>query len=296
MRRIAVIGVCQAWGIGDALTFLSEDADVIILEAPAIQNRGALHAASLLLEDRDLIITQGLPDEYGPLATEALRTRFPNLVQVPVFTFTGFHPDCIYLVLEGKAYSSPLGPYNSAIVAAAFSLGMPIDRVPGLFNAFIFRKAGYFDEFAKATEYARLVMSQFDFDIEPDWPDWLAHAPFMHTINHPKAFALASIAKLAAVKAGLIPKSKPIPTLPYDTLSTSAVWPVYPELGRPIGVQGSYIFKQPENYKEEMGHGVMMSLARFISGSYNFYGTYPREVFELDAVVRMRSVLTECIR
>jgi hypothetical protein len=76
-------------------------------------------------------------------------------------------------------------------------------------------------------------------DIGEDWQALLDQTPFMHTINHPKATMLGVIARLLAVKAGLVPKSTSPPELVHDALSAQAIWPVYPAIAARLGMRGS---------------------------------------------------------
>ena len=66
-------------------------------------------------------------------------------------------------------------------------------------------------------------MADAGYNIAMEWPHWMARAPFMHSINHPKGFVLAGIAKLMAVKAVLIGYTQSFVEPVYDALSVDPV-------------------------------------------------------------------------
>lgn len=289
--RIAVVGVCQVYAIADALAHLLDDCEILAFEGSAVRNAGQFDRATQILAESDVILAHRLPAEFGPLSAPELLERHPNTVTIPNVSFTGFHPDCIYITCQGKQYASPVGVYNSAIVAASFALGLAEERVPRLFNSFIYQRLGYLDEFPRAERVLRQALADWGMDVAREWSQWMAQGPFMHTINHPRACLLASVAKVAAAKAGLVPVDAPIPKLSYDFLAQNTIWPVYPELARRIDVPGSLAFKRVGGPDLLKGHGVMLPLPKFIAGSYRMYADYPPEVFALDVVARVRREL-----
>jgi hypothetical protein len=287
--RIGVVGLCQAPGVGMALQQLLEDHEVFSIEAIAARRENNAKQAADTLLGCELIFTHDLAEEFGPLGTAALHQRHRNIHSIPLVTFTGFHPDCIYIFDGHKVLRSPMEDYHSAIIAAAYTLGADVEATLRQFNAEVFSRLGYFDEFAKARAFLAKVMTSVGLQLETEWPYWVSRAPFMHTINHPKGFVLSSIAKLLAVKAELHQGGAATVEPVQDLLSLAPVWPWYPELA--VGRQGSYLFKKPGHPDLVTGRGVFMRLRELVERSFAAYGEFPARVFSAAALERVRQVL-----
>lgn len=293
--RIGVVGNCMAPGIGIALRQILPDAEIFAFEAREVLRAEKLVPAAATLARCDAVFTHHLPDDYGPLAISALKDRHRGLHRLPTNTFTGFHPDCIYLSHEGKQYGSPLGAYHSAIAAAAYSLTLDASATLRLFNAEVFRQLGYLDEFGKARSFLAHEFQQCGIDLGDDIWRWMERGAFMHTVNHPKGVMVAGIAKLLAVRLGLISAHAPIPDLAYDALSVNAIWPVYPGIAEVVGVSGSYLFKRQGGPDLVGGAGVFHSLPEFVALSFEMYARWPASVFTAPAVARVASVVRRLI-
>lgn len=291
--RIGVVGSCQAPGIGIGLQQLLPDDQVIAIEGAAARRENYLAQAAALLQDCPIVFSHHLAEDFGPLSTDALRHSHANFHMVPNVAFTGFHPDCIYINDGRRVYQSPMQDYHSAIAAAAFALGADARAALRLFNEDVYRRLGYFEEFAKARAFLGKTMTEAGYNISMEWSQWMARAPFMHSINHPKGFVLASIAKLMAVKAVLIGYTQSFLDPAYDPLSLSPVWPLYPELAAARNLPGSRLFKLNGGPDFATGQGVFITLPEFVAGSYEAYATYPAEAFAVTAVEQVRCVLQE---
>jgi len=291
MRRIAVVGRCQAAGIGDALMHMVDDCEVHSFVAQESYRDRMLPHAQKALAECDLIFSHYLYADHGFYSTENLRKEFGEVILIPPVVFSGFQPDCIDLIVGHSSHPSPLGSYHSAIVAAAYSLDVPSDRVETLFNKFVYQRLGYYQEFAKARTYLHSSMKAFGIDISGEWPDWVKSGVFMHSYNHPKPIVLASLAKLLAIKAGLVPADTPTPELGFDFLSHFPIWPVYPELAQALGTKGSYTFKKAGTPVLIEGTHTLMGLREFVQKSYELYGDVPQEAFDLPVVAKTREVL-----
>jgi len=251
--------------------------------------------AERILPECDIVFSHYLHDDHGSLGTDYLRTKVKGLILVPPVIFSGFHPDCIDLIRDGVIHSSPLGSYHSAIVAAAYSLDLPVDRVANLFNKLVYARLGYYDEFAKARVYLDRSLRSFGIDIAEEWATWVKSGIFMHGYNHPRPQVLASLAKLLAVQTGLVPAGTPTPDLGFDFLSLFSTWPVYPEIADALGVKGSYVFKKNGTPDLVRGGHTLLSLREFIQGSYEMYADIPIEVFDLPIVAKTRVALSQLL-
>ena len=292
MKRIVVIGRCQAVGIGDALLHMLDDCEVSSFFIQDTQKKAVPPSVVEALAKSDIIFSHYFHDNEGLLSTSKLREEMGNLILVPPVIFSGFHPDCLDVIWNGANCNSPLGVYHSAIVAAAYSLDIPCDRVPTLFNKLVYGRLGYFEEFAKARTYLDSSMKAHGLDIAGEWPDWVRSGSFMHTFNHPKIGVLASLAKLLAIKAGLVPAQTPTPEVTLDRLALFASWPVYPELAEGLSLKGSYTFKSDGMIDLIKGGHSLMSLREFVEGSYEIYTDIPAAAFDFPALVKTRAVLS----
>jgi hypothetical protein len=293
--KIGVVGTCQAPGIGIGLQQLLPDDQVIAIEGTAARRENYLNEAAAKLHECPIVFGHHLADDFGPLSTAAMRHKHRNFHLVPNIAFTGFHPDCIYINDGNRVYQSPMQDYHSAIAAAAFALGLDARAALQLFNENVYRRLGYFEEFTTARAYLAKIMAEAGYNISMEWSHWMARAPFMHSINHPKAFVLAGIAKLMASKAMLIGYTQSFVEPVHDTLSIDPVWPVYPELAAALNLEGSRLFKLNGGPDFATGQGVFMILPDFVEGSYAAYDTYPAAAFKVPAVERVRQVIQDLL-
>jgi hypothetical protein len=293
--KIGVVGTCQAAGIGMGLQQLLGDPEILGVEAVAAYREGRLQQTADALRECAVIFSHHLAPEFGPLSSDALRDSHRDVQLIPNVAFTGFHPDCIYISAGGQFFKSPMEDYHSAIAAAAFALGADVDTTLRQFNREVFARLGYFDEFAKARAFLAKTMADARLDISLEWPHWMARAPFMHSVNHPKGCVLASLAKLIAARSGLIAANRDFVDLVLDDLSLNPVWPVYPELAGALGIGGSYLFKKSGRPDLTLGRGVFIALRDFVERSFAAYAAYPSEAFSIPAVARVRRVLQETI-
>lgn len=109
----------------------------------------------------------------------------------------------------------------------------------------------------------------------------------MYTTNHPKGWFLWALAQELAVKAGLPMNIGPIKHPAVDILIVGPMWPVYPDIGANIGIEGNYLFKKNGLPNPSIGDTPFLTLREFVEGSFAQYVAYPPEVFKLPAVNRI---------
>jgi len=292
MRRIGVVGRCQSTVIGDAMRHMIEDCEVFTFAIQDVHIARMQSYAEKVLPHCEIVFSHILAEDHGYFSTRNLLAECRRIVPIPPIVFSGFHPDCVDLIVDGTGHPSPLGGYHSAIVAAAYSLDMPAERVETLFNRLVYKRLGYFDEFGKARTHLHNSMRDAGLDIAREWPDWVKSGTFMHTYNHPRSRVLASLAKLLAVKAGLASTDIAVPDIGFDFLSIYPVWPVYPELAEALGVAGSYIFKKNGTPEIITGRNNLLSLREMIRESYDLYAEIPARVFGHPIIAKTRAALS----
>jgi hypothetical protein len=289
--RIAVVGCCQAHGYAHALAHLLPEAEVESVEAVVSRNHDQLEAAAALLRGCDLLFTQDFGAEFGPLATAALPALGPPVHRLPLVAFAGYHPDMVYLTSAGQVQGSPLGAYHSAIIAAAFSLGVAEQDVPQLFNRLVYGRLGYLQGFDAARTLFLELLAGYGLDMAEDFAAWHASGPFMHGINHPRGLVLADVMRAAAIRAGLLGAAAPRVRPPFDHLAADTIWPVFPEIAAALGIPGGMLFKRYSHPVGPLGNALYIGLPRLLRESYAMYRALPAAAFREGAVGQARERL-----
>ena len=271
--KVAFVGNCQAPGIVASLKSLLPEATVEGWHFGAQAIKGEELLARLADFD---VVMKNLPEGHADnlFDLNRLGERFARVVAIPPVAFTGFHPDIAYVFHGGRAVRGIFGDYHSAIIAAAFLLGLPPDRVPGLFNSLIYARLGYFDAFQRAKEEFIAQHREHGYEIAPHFDRWLAGGAFMYTINHPRIEVLSTIATMAAIRAGLVAPDTPIPDGVFDNLEASGIWPTYPELAQRIGIAGSMVFTRGR-HEVRQGEPREIGLTEAVEISYRRYEATP---------------------
>lgn len=256
--KIGVLANCQAHGFTESLALICPEAELISVSIADVRPDQDLEALAAGLRDVDILVRQDVLDKkYGPLRNSALGGRHTQEFPFPAIAFSGFHPDIVYLNHDNKTLAGPMGPYHSALVFGAYLENLPLDRTLRLFNTYVFSRLGYLDAFESGHRFLQKVGMNTGYDFE-----FLFSSPphcFMHTINHPKIDVLYGLAQQFAHRAGLLTKAS---LLPHDRLASHPVWPVYPEIGGSLGVEGTYEF---------VNGSTRLNLPDFIARSYEVY-------------------------
>lgn len=231
--KIGVLGNCQAHGVAQCIRLLAPQVEVVSRSVSLAdgENVEVIEEIAAELAACDLALIQTLEEVQPRLANlfvTALDQMGPRARRWPPIIFRGFHPDCVYVMRDGRATDGIVGPYHSALLCAAWAEGLPPERAALLFNAFTYAALGYFDAFDEAAALfsAQAQRLGFQFSAFLNAPS----APFMHTINHPRVEILQSVAAQALDLAGVA--RAPTAPLPDDELTQGPIWPAYPELAR----------------------------------------------------------------
>lgn len=295
--RIAFVGSCQVAGLAAAARAFLPGVDTSVWHI-GVHPKDSEEEIREKLEGFDLIVTM-VPDS-GPhelLRISRLRTEGLPAILLPTFSFTGFHPDIVYIPGADGTLVHGLGSdYHSSIAAAAFVVGLPVKRAVGLFNQYIFARLGFFEVFP-ASRAALIDLFQSEgYDIAPLFEHWLRVAgPFMYTINHPHIVVMTTLCKLVLERAGYVSETTPLPTGVEDYLREHFVWPVYPELARRFGVPGSLTFLR---YKYALfpWQRREISLAEYVAGCYEIYEGVDRSVLASGVIGQVAERLREVVR
>jgi hypothetical protein len=288
--KIAFVGNCQVSGILAALRAMVPDAEVGGWHVGVSPGTGQEVAAELPRYD---VVIKNIWDgeEGGLFDLSRLKERCAKVVWMPPVVFTGFHPDSIYMSCNGQLVPGLLGPYHSAIIAAAFSLDVPPGRVPALFNSLVYARLGYFTAFAGAKQEFLGMNRDHGYELADHFDRWIEAGAFMYTINHPRIDVLGTMATLAAVRAEVVAGDTPVPERVPDYLENGCQWPTYPELAKRIGVPGSMTFLRGKNEGETRE----IRLTEAIETSYARYANTPGLDFSTGRVGFVREGLKELL-
>lgn len=234
--KIILVGLCQVVGMGEALRALLPDATVEAYHVrPETQGMGAIAAQ---LPSCDLVISQILESHNVPLFTidRLERMEIAQLFIIPPIVFDGFHPDIHIIAEVGKELESPIEVYHSRILAAAYVLGLSESRAINLFNQLVYRRLGYDKVFQTSKVALAETLAPWGCDVVLDryFDAWMANGCFMYTPNHPRIDVLASFARFAAERAGLVDPATEMPKHIPDILAQQNVWAIYPEIAHDV--------------------------------------------------------------
>ncbi len=281
--KVGILGNCQMWSATDCIAALLPDAEIFAVRTDRGDARGDLDALADALLGCDVLLAQFIPPElFGPLATDRLVPRARRAVALPVISFEGLHPDCVYVFgTDGKPKNGPMNPYISALCMAAYLEDLPVEKAYRLFNAFTYAHLGYFDMHATNLAWLGPVAARFGFDLGV----LLAETPplFMHTVNHPKIDIIFAMVKAALRRLDVPFADVPVPP---DPLARMGTWMVFPEIAARLGVPSVDHFES---------HGRRFGLRDMVQGLYESMPGW-RDYVVPPAVLRARAFIRETVK
>jgi hypothetical protein len=247
---------CQAQGLANCLTLLSDRIDVEVHDTLTIHAQREAILAGLDRYDR-IVVAPAVEAMFALDLGERA-----NVIRVPNLHFGAFHPDICVLAQEGDLATGPLGMYHSALVYAAFRCGLDEAQAAALFDAATFDALGYFDRWNAERDHLIANFHNAGYAIGAAFVGWSRRGAFMHTPNRPKIECLLDVARLVLGRAGL-----PVADtahVPIDNLANGPVYPVYPAIAARLGVRGAYDFKREDRC-------ALLDLGQFIAACYAQY-------------------------
>lgn len=251
-----LISNCQAMGLANCLNLVTDEVRV-----------EHYHPAGFQKSSRDILRRW---DTFARvLVAPQLLHMLPEKLQkseriwlVPTFSFSAYHPDICYLRSGGKALKGPLDDYHSTIAYAGYKLGMSVEEVSRHYHEATYARLGYFDRWDGAKNQLLEKFEQAGFDLRAAFANWTRMGAFMYSVNHVKVRCLMDVAKAILERAGK--HLDYLEELPHDNLMFGPVFPIYPEIGRRLGVRGNYLFKLGATYG-------FIRLGQFLDESYSVY-------------------------
>jgi len=289
--RIGVLFNCQYRGIAAALHALLPSAEVIAV------SRGGL--PELVEDRRQLIATLNGCDHLvcnnvggaGPLSVGTLQRTARRLHVLPALSFSGFHPDIVYVFREdGTPLVGPTMDYHSRIAIAAYLAGMKAAEAASLYNRLVFRRLGYLESFAGECALLTEQWARFDFFVAPLLHRWLSGGCFMYSVNHPKVLPLLDLARAACARMAVVPENPEVGAAEIeDTLRAFPTHPVFSDIAEAAGVAPEGIFRTGMN---EKGNFHAFNTEEFVRADYQAFETVKRGVlFRADGVAAALAAL-----
>ena len=273
MKRWVVIANCQAFGIANSIRSLAKDVECGPYDLWAYMAR-IREEPEYFRENYDFAIISDEAPQWHPFSAE----QMPPHIVIPNLVFSAFHPDCCYVHVNGRPLEGVVGPYQSLIAVAAYYEKVPPDKSTLFFNDRVFEQAGYFDLWE--AQRKRLVSDFGKSGIEIGSAlRRLSHGrSFMFTINHPKIDLLFEISKAILQARGERMHEGSWP--PPETLAATQ-WPIYPQVGQRLGLQGGYAFKPANEHKP-------IDLDAFLALSHSAFSAWDASHFVVDTEIRPR--------
>lgn len=282
--RVAIIGGCQVVGLTAAAERLLPGAEIKTWHVGVNPKDSDEELLALLANFNSVISQLSDWDPHIELRISRLRERGLPVVYLPPMVFAGFHPDLTYIRGPDGLVPGPMTDYHSVIAAAAFTLGLPEQRVTGLFNAFVFSELGYFDVFDAARTELLANFKQAGYELSAPFDLWLQQVgQFMYTFNHPHIKVLGSLCRLALARAGHLDPAASLPDGIDDDLAMNFTWPVYPALARRIGLVGSNTFLRGVHGLAP-GQTREIPLAEYVSMSFRVYEGLAKDMLRTGVV------------
>jgi len=255
-----------------ALRHLIPDCEVEHHDLSMLHDPGNQHAVAEAYGSCDHVISVRAAPEFGPLQDDVLATRVKALHFFPGLVFGGFHPDTVYVPGGHGMLPGLTQHYHSRIAIGGFLAGRDEVATAALYNALVFGRLGYFDAYARERALAGWHFAQDGIAIEPLIDRWRERGCFMHSTNHPMAWAYADVAVAICRRIGLIDATAPAdPGEIVDDLAMHSTHPVLPPLAARLGVPAQSQFKLP-------GHaGRQVALEEFLAAEFEAFATAPRE-------------------
>lgn len=203
-----------------------------------------------------------------------------KVVLFPSIGFFSFHPDLVYVdwLSEKRFFKGPCGDYNSALALLGWKCDLSVDQTLSLFRGDIYQRLGFFDWGAASHKILLEEGERAGMPLDDALREWNRQGCFMHSINHPKLFVIADIARRVVTKMGLRCLPGDPAQFVTDVLAQSYVWPVYPEVGQRIGMaDGSYSFKLEEPGMVSGAPVRTLDLREFVTQSFAAYSGHAKD-------------------
>ncbi|WP_267549329.1 WcbI family polysaccharide biosynthesis putative acetyltransferase [Rhizobium rhizogenes] len=258
MEKWLLLYNCQTYGVGNSMQLLNPDITI-----DAVDNHLFMHNVDKFVEAVPTYSRMIIHPYFQRLDFDFSLAQ--NLTLLPSISFDAYHPDLCY-AHSGAEVDGPMSVYHSTIVLAAYHIGLSIEATRKLFRRDVFEKCGFFDRWEASRSRLLRDFSEVGLDISSAFRRWSRTESFMYSLNHPKVQCLYDLARMFMQHLGVETREGRV--LPPDNLVNGPCYPIYPEIGETLGVNGSYLFKVAGEYR-------LISLEKFIELSFATYASHP---------------------
>jgi hypothetical protein len=275
-QKFLLLGNCQVGGLARLMRAMAGGAEATAIEAvPDVIKRLETRDSeiSILIAESTLIFVHA-----DAVTLQALEKNFPvdypKVRLIPKIGFAAFHPDMDYVEdSRGGHVFGPLGAYQSTIAFFCWVHKLSKTETLRLFCEETYEALGYFEYWTLAKSILINEGVLTGIAMEPLIEKWTRSGCWMYSFNHPKLLVLADIAKALLEREGI--KTLPgVEEYVDDEMNSSSVWPVYPEIGKRVGLSGHYLFKRFTPFELRDMPVSMMTLEQFIDESFATFSKY----------------------
>lgn len=229
-------------------------------------------------EDR-LVFSFNLSDQFGAIATPALRSHFGSrLITFTNIHFSGLHPDITYIGAMGRRVTGFFGDYHSKIVLFCYATGRSAADCLQLFNGATYERLGFYGALAAAKDELLQRDTSCDVKFAPTFLEMLVNEPCLYTVNHPTGAVFLEISSHLARHSGLDYVNIDRINV-QNHLSNNYSWPVYNEIAEhhALAYRSAPYFIAP-NRRSSRAY----DLKEFVEGCYEAYAQAdPKEFVEM---------------
>lgn len=274
LTRLLMLGSCQVVGLSALMQAMVSSLSVTAYELNRFNlegfKDGRLNLAELVA-GHDLVLMHPHA-ELSRLLAEDLPQMAHKIKLMPSISFTAFHPDLVYITHGQQGHvMGPMGEYQSSLAFYGWVNGLSIEQTLSLFSGDVYEFLGFYDYWEASLVSFAHMEALTEIRLAHLLSRWNTQGCWMHSINHPKLFVLADIARCLLARVG-IPAMPGVEFSIHDNLADGPVWPVYPEVGVRLGLEGAYRFQQPR----QGANLRVLGLREFVQASYKAFGHYDR--------------------
>lgn len=283
-RSLAFLSNCQGQVLSGVIQALTGGAapSVHAVGQRAIDDPARLvSAVQQVAREHDVLLMQ-------PMTARTILPLMPEMAGrielFPSVVFPAFHPDICYVYRRGREeyLQGALGPYHSSIVYHAWRVGLSAREAVGHFRGEVYEALSFYDYWESSTRQLLDEGQAANLPLDALLARWRRQGCFMHTHNHPRRGPLIDVATALLKRMGVVCQQPDSEEFVHDPLSSSEIWPVYPELASRLGVRGSLVFKASNGNQEVRTAAHLLDLETFVAESYTAYELAGREVLSSD--------------
>ncbi len=282
-KNIVVSLHCQTFGIANALAALFPEHQVTPLLLPAPTDEAGQSTLRDMLEEAEFWLTCGQQELATGLQVKTLG--------VPTLYFDAFHPDLIYATQRSTGKITQ-HHYNSLIAVWAYNNRVTPQDATRLYREEVYRAMGYLDRWAQSAAHLRQLFSASGLEPSAFTAFFRAikrQGLFMYSVNHPYPQVLVELSKQLALQMGAAPPLVHREIIIPDAM-TSLIWPVYPEIGTELGLDGHYIWRI--NGKEIHG---LLNYLEFSYQAYEAQGILPGDLLPAIQAPEFEVILSKAL-